>query len=141
MVSIHFEDTDILDVNPEFFGLWMTDICVSKGSSLGELTVIFCSDEYLLIMNREHLNHDYFTDIITFDYTEGLVVSGDLFISIDRVRENANGLGEDFTTERNRVMAHGLLHLLGYGDKSEEESILMRSEENEALALIVSRET
>lgn len=141
MVSIHFEDIEILDLRPEFFDLWLSDVCQQEGKSLGDLSLIFCSDEYLLKMNVEHLNHDYYTDIITFDYSEGTTVCGDLFISLDRVRDNAASMDELFHVERNRVVVHGLLHLIGYGDKSNAESVVMRSKENEALKLIVSRET
>ena len=92
-------------------------------------------------MNKEHLNHDYYTDIITFDYTDGGVASGDLFISVDRVNDNADGLNVSRETELNRVVVHGTLHLIGYGDKSGSESILMREKENYYLSQIVSRET
>src|ERR1044071_3674818 len=102
---------------------------------LGDVNVIFCSDDYLLEMNREHLDHDYYTDIITFDYSEEAVVSGDLFISVDRVSDNASGLSVSFLDELNRVCVHGLLHLCGYKDKSEAEELLMRSKEDEMLAL------
>ena len=92
-------------------------------------------------MNRKHLDHDYYTDVITFDYTEGGVVSGDLFVSVDRVLDNANTLGEMFHVELYRVIVHGVLHLLGYKDKSESDSLLMREKESWALSLIVPRET
>ena len=140
MLNIFFEDTKTLDLSPEFFGLWLSDLCVVHNSELGEISLIFCSDEYLLSVNREHLNHDYYTDIITFDYTEKCV-SGDLFISVDRVRDNASDLGVGFGVELKRVVAHGVLHLLGFKDKTEEESRVMRNEEDKALALIVPRET
>jgi probable rRNA maturation factor len=95
----------------------------------------------LLNMNKEYLNHDYYTDIITFDYTEGDVVAGDLFISVDRVNDNSDGLNVSRETELNRVVVHGALHLIGHGDKSDSESILMREKENHYLSQIVSRET
>lgn len=141
MIEIHFENTEILDLSPEFFVSWLSDVCSKEGKKLGEVALIFCSDEYLLEINREHLNHDYYTDIITFDYTENEVVSGDLFISVDRVRENANDFKEMFHVELYRVVVHGVLHLIGYGDKSEEEAKVMRGKESEMLNLIVSRET
>ena len=96
---------------------------------------MFCSDEHLLEMNRSYLEHDYYTDIITFDYVEENVVSGDLFISIDRVRDNAKTLGQSVREELHRVMVHGLLHLLGYHDKSKEEQVEMRSKEDYYLTL------
>ena len=141
MVSIHFEDTETLDLDPGFFGLWLGDICLSENRVLGAVALVMCSDEYLLKLNKDHLNHDYYTDIITFDYCEGLMVGGDLFISIDRVRENAGALDELFHVELRRVVAHGVLHLIGFQDKTEDESFTMRAKENEALALFVSRET
>lgn len=141
MVSIHFEETETLDLNPEFFGLWLADICLSEDKVLGPVTLVMCSDEYLLELNKEHLNHDYYTDIITFDYCEGLMVSGDLFISTDRVLDNSVELDEMFHVELRRVIAHGVLHLIGFSDKTELESATMRVKENEALALFVSRET
>lgn len=135
MVELFFEDTEVLDLSPEFFILWLSKVCDLEQKSIKEINIIFCSDEYLLAMNKEYLSHDYYTDIITFDYyTEA--ITGDLFISIDRVRENALMNNVSFDNELRRVIAHGVLHLLGYGDKSEEESILMRKKENAALALI-----
>lgn len=135
MVELFFEDTEVLDLSPEFFILWLSKVCDLEQKSIKEINIIFCSDEYLLTMNKEYLSHDYYTDIITFDYyTEA--ITGDLFISIDRVRENALMNNVSFDNELRRVIAHGVLHLLGYGDKSEEESILMRKKENAALALI-----
>lgn len=139
MIDIHYEDIEILDLNPEFFVSWLSDVCQLENNELGDLNLIFCSDEYLLDMNKTHLNHDYYTDIITFDYTDE-VVSGDLFISYDRVVENANDNNVTVNNELNRVVVHGTLHLLGYGDKSEEEAVIMRELEDKYLG-IVPRET
>ena len=133
MVNIFYEDIEVLDLRPEFFVLWLSKVCESEGKNLGELSLIFTSDDYLLDMNKEHLKHDYYTDIITFDYTEGGVVSGDLFVSVDRVNDNAEGLNVSRETELNRVVVHGVLHLIGYGDKSDSESALMREKENHYL--------
>ena len=141
MVEIHYEDTEVLDDSPEFFISWLSTLVEQEGWGLGDINLIFCSDEYLLGMNRTHLNHDYYTDIITFDYTEEGVISGDLFISIDRVRENAEQNGVMFHVERNRVVGHGVLHLMGYKDKSEEDQKEMTRKEDWALSLIVPRET
>ena len=141
MIEIYFEDTEVLDVSPDFFVSWLSNVVTDEGSELGDITLVFCSDNYLLEMNKKHLNHDYYTDIITFDYTEELVVSGDLFISVDRVRENAVDNKVMFHVELNRVVGHGVLHLLGYNDKSEEEQELMTQKEDWALSLIVPRET
>lgn len=141
MVNIFFENTETLDLDPEFFNSWLSDLCEHHNKSLGEISLIFCDDEYLLQMNREHLNHDYYTDIITFDYTDEDLISGDLFISIDRVKDNANQLSIDNIDELNRVVAHGTLHLVGFKDKTQEDQEQMRQEENLALNMIVSRGT
>ena len=138
MVEIHIEDIEeIPGINPEFLFAWFNHVCEIEKKTLGEITVIFCSDEYLLEMNRTHLSHDYYTDIITFDYSEESEVSGDLFISVDRVDDNAKELSNTFIDELNRVCVHGLLHLCGYKDKSPEDESLMRSKEDEMLALRV----
>jgi len=114
---------------------WLKSLAAGEGYTIGELNYIFCSDEYLLQVNREHLDHDYYTDIITFDNAEDENrLEGDIFISIDRVRDNARTLGVPETQELRRVIAHGLLHLSGYGDKSEAEAAEMRRKEDEALA-------
>jgi rRNA maturation RNase YbeY len=135
MVDIEYiELNEIPDVNPEFLFSWYTDVVTGYKKELGDITVIFCDDEYLLEMNREHLQHDYYTDIITFDYTEGSMVSGDLFISLDRVRENALSHDVAFMDELHRVCIHGVLHLCGLKDKSEEDEKTMREAENSALA-------
>lgn len=140
MVEIEYVDTEILGLDPEFFVLWLKDVCSKEGHNLGDLSLVFCSDSYLLQVNQEYLNHDYYTDIITFDYTNDNLVSGDLFISIDRVRDNANSYNVEFLNELQRVVVHGVLHLLGYKDKSENDQKLMRQKENEYLK-IVPRET
>ncbi|NVK66417.1 MAG: rRNA maturation RNase YbeY [Flavobacteriales bacterium] len=141
MIEVYFEDVDAFDLDVALINQWLKDVAHEENHELGEVSMILCSDEHLLEMNRKHLDHDYYTDIITFDYTEEDVVSGDLFISIDRVKDNANTHKEMFHVELLRVMVHGVLHLLGYKDKSEEEQKLMREKENWALGLIVSRET
>ena len=114
---------------------WLTHVITSEKHNPGEISYVFCNDDHLLDMNRSYLEHDYYTDIITFDYVEGNVVSGDLFISIDRVRDNAKTLGHSVREELHRVMVHGLLHLLGYHDKSKEEQVEMRSKEDYYLTL------
>ena len=135
MVEVFFEDIkEVPGVNPEFLFAWYSNVCQVEGMQLGDVSVVFCSDEHLLQMNKEYLQHDY-TDIITFDYTEDDVVSGDLFISVDRVEENANEFDAPFQDELHRVCIHGLLHLCGYKDKSDKEEELMRSKENEMLML------
>ncbi|GAB5417163.1 MAG: rRNA maturation RNase YbeY [Crocinitomicaceae bacterium] len=130
MISIQYEDTEILDVNPEFFVSWLKKVCESEGCELGELGVVFCSDEYILDANNRFLNHDYYTDIITFDYREGDLINGDLLISVDRVKDNAILLGVEWMRELNRVMVHGVLHIIGYMDKSAEDAEVMREKED-----------
>ena len=141
MIELHFIDVEIPGLSSEFFGSWLSDVCKDRGVELGDVNLIFCSDEYLLEINKTHLNHDYYTDIITFDYCEGDVVNGDLFISKDRVIDNAESFGVEFNHELNRVVVHGVLHLTGLKDKTEEEELEMRSAEEHALNLIVPRET
>lgn len=114
---------------------WLKGLAEREGYKIGELNYIFCSDEHLLGVNREYLDHDYYTDIITFDNSEAEdTIEGDIFISIDRVHDNARTLGVSEEQELRRVMAHGLLHLCGYGDKTDEEAVIMRRKEDEALA-------
>lgn len=136
MVNVFYEDTKILDKTPEFFDLWFGKICHTEGKLLGDVSVVFCSDTYLLELNKRHLQHDFFTDIITFDYSEGVRVAGDLFVSVDRVYENADAYNVSRETELNRVSVHGILHLLGYKDNTPQEVAVMREKENEALALL-----
>ncbi len=136
MIEIHYEDTEILDLDPEFFVLWLSDVANKEDKKLGELNIVFCSDDYLLQMNQEHLDHDYYTDIITFDYVDGSVLSGDLFISVDRVKENAASFEVEIEQELHRVVVHGFLHLAGYRDKTEAEEIEMRSKENTYLKIV-----
>ena len=136
MVNVFYEDTKTLDKTPEFFDLWFGKICHTEGKLLGDVSVVFCSDTYLLELNKRHLQHDFFTDIITFDYSEGDRVAGDLFVSVDRVYENADAYNVSRETELNRVSVHGILHLLGYNDKPPQEVTVMREKENEALALL-----
>lgn len=120
---------------------WINKIILNKGAKLKELNFIFCSDEYLKQVNIEYLNHHYYTDIITFDNSEEEGrVEGDIFISIDRVKENSNGYSGSFDEELHRVMAHGVLHLLGYRDKEEEEINEMRKQEELSLSLLRSLE-
>ena len=105
-------------------------VAASEIRSLGDINIIFCSDNYILDVNMKYLQHDYFTDIITFDYCEKKVLSGDLFISVDSVRENSVYYGTEFEDELNRVIVHGLLHLIGYDDHREEDVKVMRAKEN-----------
>jgi rRNA maturation RNase YbeY len=141
MINLFFEDVEVPDLDSEFFINWLSSTCAEENKVLEEVNLIFCSDEYLLKMNVEYLQHDYYTDIISFDYCEENRILGDLFISKDRVLDNAEQNNVSFLLELQRVIVHGVLHLCGYKDKSEEEEKLMRSKEDYYLSKIVSRET
>ena len=135
MISYYNEDTDFLFKGKNLNNRWLRMVAGSEVRRIGDISIIFCSDNYILDVNMRYLQHDYFTDIITFDYCEGDKLSGDLFISVDSVRENALYYGTDFADELNRVMVHGLLHLIGYDDHTEEEQKVMREKENYYLSL------
>lgn len=134
MIEFHYESTFELE-NASYYSDWITRVIVSEGFRLNELNYIFCEDSYLLEINRNYLNHDTFTDIITFDYSQGNELGGDIFISVERVKENAEIFEVNVDIELKRVMAHGVLHMMGYNDKSELESELMRKKENEKIEL------
>ena len=134
-IFFHTEDISFALDSEKKTSTWLVKLIERHNKKLGELNYIFCSDDYLLKMNQEHLNHDYFTDIITFDYCHNDVISGDLFISVDRTKENAKTFGKTESNELNRVIAHGLLHLLGFSDKTAEDIVEMRSMEEEALTM------
>lgn len=114
---------------------WVSFVLDQEGRELGEINYIFCDDDYLLEINVKTLNHNTLTDIISFDYTIGDVISGDIYISYDRVRENAEKLGLDFREELHRVMVHGILHYCGYLDKDDKDKLTMRSKEDYYLSL------
>ena len=130
MISYCTEDTDFNFKYRRINNKWLKMVAESEIRKLGDIAIIFCSDNYILDINMKYLQHDYFTDIITFDYCEGKTLSGDLFISIDSVRENAEEYGTDFADELNRVIVHGILHLIGYDDHTEDDQQVMRSKEN-----------
>lgn len=130
MVSYFQEDIRFELKGKTLNNRWLKMVAESEVKKLGPLSIIFCSDNYILDINIKYLQHDYFTDIITFDYCEGNLVSGDLFISIDSVRENALHYNVKFEDELDRVMVHGLLHLIGYDDHTPEETALMRQKED-----------
>lgn len=115
---------------------WLKTVAGSEIRKIGDINIIFCSDNYILDVNMKYLQHDYFTDIITFDYCEGEYLSGDLFISIDSVKENSIFYGTEFNDELNRVIVHGLLHLIGYDDHCDEDIAVMRSKENYYLKVL-----
>ncbi|WP_370088402.1 rRNA maturation RNase YbeY [Ekhidna sp.] len=136
-IQYHAEDTDFLPSNQDELSEWVSAVIKSHDYILEEINYIFCSDEYLLEINKEHLLHDYFTDIITFDNSdEENIIESDIFISVDRVKDNSTTQGVPFERELNRVMIHGILHLLGFGDKTEAEKNLMREKEDACLSLL-----
>ena len=135
MVSYFFENTDFKLKNKTKIKNWLRFVAESEIFTLGNISVIFCSDNYILDINQRFLQHDYFTDIITFDYSEGRKISGDLFISVDSVKENSVEYGTEFEDELNRVIVHGILHLIGYDDHTEEDVKVMREKENYYLDL------
>lgn len=118
---------------------WIEAVVKKEGRKIGSLDFIFCSDEYLLGINRQYLKHDYYTDIIAFDYSEGKTIGGEIYISMERVRENASEMGETFHVELSRVIIHGVLHLLGYSDKTATQKKDMRRKEDECLALLFNK--
>ena len=130
MISYYTEDCKFVLKGKMLNNRWLKMVVESEIKKMGDLSIIFCSDNYILDVNMRYLQHDYFTDIITFDYCEGNTISGDLFISIDSVRENALFYGATFEDELDRVMVHGVLHLLGYDDHTPEETAVMREKEN-----------
>jgi len=137
-IFFHTQDISFTLESEKATANWLIMLVEGQNKKVGELNYIFCSDDYLLKMNQEHLKHDYFTDIITFDYCENDLISGDLFISIDRTNENAKTFGKTQINELNRVIAHGLLHLLGFKDKTAEDIAEMRSMEERALSMLAS---
>ena len=141
MIQIHIEGVEVPVFNQELFCSWLEDVVVSEGAQLGDIQFVFCSDDYLLEINKKYLNHDYHTDIVTFDYTLDNLISGDLFVSIDRVNDNALDYTCPVFDELLRVCVHGVLHLLGYKDKTPADSVIMRSKEDFYLARYVSRGT
>lgn len=133
-VLFYSEDTKFrLTGGKRKLSAWFSDAAAEEGFCLGDISIVFCSDGYLLQMNRDYLQHDYLTDIITFDYGEDGVLSGDLFISVDRVRENSETYGVMFHVELLRVMIHGIMHLAGYKDRTGREEEQMRERENHYL--------
>ena len=128
-IGFHYE-TDFLLENTESFIRWIKNIISEENKKLGDLNYIFCDDKYLLEKNIKYLDHDTLTDIITFSYCEGDVISSDIMISVERVMENSSIFENSFLEELNRVMVHGILHLVGYKDKTKEEKEIMRKKED-----------
>ena len=134
MISFNYETDFELD-NVEQYEDWISRIIESEGFDVGEINYIFCDDEYLHKINVEYLDHDTLTDIISFDYTVGNLIQGDIFVSIERVKDNANDFNVSFDEELKRVLSHGVLHYCGYKDKSPEDEALMRSKEEEKMQM------
>ena len=130
MVSYFTQDTGFKFTGKLVNNRWLKIMAESESRKLGNINIIFCSDPYILDINKKYLKHNYYTDIITFDYCEGQVLSGDLFISVDTVRANADFYVTDFSEELNRVIIHGVLHLAGYDDQTDEQKAQMRSKED-----------
>lgn len=127
---IHFFYEDLPEtVNTEYIS-WLEDLISNEEKKLGSINYIFCDDEYLLKVNQDYLQHDYYTDIITFDNVKGKTIAGEIFVSLQRVSDNASTLYKDYEEELRRVLAHGVLHLCGYKDKSEQEEAEMRNKED-----------
>ena len=135
MISYYFQDVDFKFREKRRTNQWLRLTAESEIRRIADISIIFCSDPYILDINQKYLGHDYFTDIITFDYCEGDSLSGDLFISVDSVKENSIEYGTDFKDELNRVIIYGLLHLIGYDDHTVEETAVMRMKENYYLSL------
>ena len=128
MIDIQFVDTKMFSI--ENYSKWVKKIIRKEKKIVGDIVFVFCNDKYMLEKNIKFLNHDTLTDVITFDYCKGEIISGDIIISIDRVKENATIFNVSFFNELERVMAHGLLHLLGYKDKNKKDALIMREKEN-----------
>jgi probable rRNA maturation factor len=134
MINFNYESDFTLN-NEEAIATWLSAVIVSESKTEGEINYIFCDDEYLHKINLEYLNHDTLTDIISFDYTMGNELSGDIFVSTERVLDNSKDYNTVFEDELKRVLVHGVLHYCGYKDKSEEDEVIMRSKEDDKLAM------
>lgn len=134
MISFNYENDFNLDNEAEI-SAWISDVIVSENKKEGDINYIFCNDDFLLNINQQYLNHDTLTDIISFDYSVGNELHGDIFISTERVAENALDFGVSFSDELLRVLSHGVLHYCGYKDKSEADELLMRNKEDEKIKM------
>lgn len=129
MINYFFENIEQKEIQPKI-SEWLENLIISEEKKPGTINYIFCDDEHLLQVNRDFLQHDYYTDIITFDYVKGKTISGDIFVSLPRISDNASTLSKNPEEEFRRVLAHGILHLCGYKDKTEDEQREMRSKED-----------
>jgi len=132
-ISYHKEDVDFVLPKEELLTQWLEGLASEEGKKILQVSYVFCHDAYLLKINKEYLNHDYYTDIITFPYKQGKEIESDIFISTERIEENATLYASTFELELLRVMAHGVLHLMGYADKTEAEQQTMRKMEDQAI--------
>ena len=136
MITFQTENIEMPAIDQAKVRDWVRNVAASYQKKVGEIAYFFCDDEIILEVNRQYLQHDYYTDIITFDYCEGNKLSGDLFISLDTVRSNSELFGTDYNTELHRVIIHGILHLCGINDKGPGEREIMEAAENRALELL-----
>ena len=138
MITFHAENIEMPAIDIHKVELWIKSVAAQYGYAVGELNYIFCNDEKILAVNREFLQHDYFTDVITFDYTTRTRVNGDIYISLDTVASNAELVGTSFIHELHRIIIHGLLHLTGQADKTPETKTQMTAKEEDALKKIAN---
>lgn len=134
MISYTYETDFELD-NETLYSDWISQVILSENKKEGDINYIFCDDEFILNINKQYLDHDYYTDIISFDYSVGNELHGDIFVSVERVMENAEDFNVTFDEELKRVIIHGILHYCGYKDKSEEQEVVMRNKEDEKIKL------
>jgi len=135
-ISFYAEEIELPTINQEAVAQWVRAVAATYGKKVGVICYIFCSDEKILEVNRQYLQHDYYTDIITFDYTEKNKIAGDLFISLDTVKSNSETLHTPYNEELHRTIIHGILHLCGINDKGPGEREIMEANENKALAIL-----
>lgn len=134
-IQFFTEDISSVSIKKNNLKKWISNLVKNENCVLGDLNIIFCSDDYILNINKQYLQHDYYTDIITFDYCVDKTINGDLFISIDTVKSNSEKFKTNFNQEIHRVIFHGVLHLVGYKDKTSKDEKLMREKENQYLDL------
>jgi rRNA maturation RNase YbeY len=132
MIDFNYQN-DFVPINELAYSKWLEQVALSESRTIGELSYVFCSDAYLLDINQQFLDHDSYTDIVTFDYCENGLLNGEIYISTDRVADNASEYSVSLLDELHRVIVHGLLHLMGYGDKTEEDALVMRERELEKM--------
>ncbi|SDE50691.1 rRNA maturation RNase YbeY [Riemerella columbipharyngis] len=134
MIQFFFESIEPTPID-QAIEHWLKQVIVNEHKKVGDINYILCDDDYLLKINQDYLQHDYYTDIITFDYVKGSTINGDIFVSLSRISDNASTLSKSYDEEFRRVLVHGILHLCGYKDKTEQEASEMRNKEDEYLNL------